>query len=242
MADWIRLPRSIFDWDWFDKPEMLPLFLHLLNNAKEKDIKHDGIVEHRGQLLTSLGKLSTTIGAGKQVVRTCLSKLTNMQLIKVDTERLYSIITICNYDNYFGVDVNESKKEPKKEEIVKSIEEASNKDKPKKTKEEITASTEKRKEKFYQELVPYVATYGKDMVRQFYDYWTEPNKSRTKMRYELERTWDTKRRLNTWASRENINGRRANYDTNSEEARQQRQRDAISIMSRLAAEDDAEVR
>lgn len=65
----------MFDWDWFDKPEMLSLFLYLLNNAKEKEVKHDGIVEHRGQFLTSLGKLSTIIGAGKQVVRTCLSKL-----------------------------------------------------------------------------------------------------------------------------------------------------------------------
>lgn len=32
----------------------------------------------------------------------------------------------------------------------------------------------------------------------FIDYWTEPNKSRTKMRFELQRTWETKRRLQTW--------------------------------------------
>jgi len=201
MADWIRLPRSIFDWDWFDKPEMLPLFLYLLNNAKEKDIKHDGRVERRGQLLTSLGKLSITIGVGKQVVRTCLSKLKNMQLIEVDTERLYSIITICNYDNYFEVDANEPKKEQKKEETVKPIEEASKGDKPKKTKEEIATATEKRKEKFYQELVPYVATYGKDMIRKFYDYWSEMNKSKTRMRCETEKTWDLNLRLQNWARR-----------------------------------------
>lgn len=201
MADWIRLPRSIFDWDWFDKPEMLPLFLYLLNNAKEKDIKHDGRVERRGQLLTSLGKLSITIGVGKQVVRTCLSKLKNMQLIEVDTERLYSIITICNYDNYFEVDANEPKKESKKEETVKPIEEASKGDKPKKTKEEIATATEKRKEKFYQELVPYVATYGKDMIRKFYDYWSEMNKSKTRMRCETEKTWDLNLRLQNWARR-----------------------------------------
>lgn len=191
MADWIRLPCSILDWDWFNKPEMLTLFLYLLNNAKEKDIKHNGIVEHRGQLLTSLGKLSNTIGAGKQVVRTCLSKLTKMQLIEVDTERLYSIITICNYDNYFEVDVNEPKQEPKKEDY----------NKPKKTKEEIAAATEKRKEKFYQELVPYVATYGKDMIRKFYDYWSEMNKSKTRMRCETEKTWDLNLRLQNWARR-----------------------------------------
>lgn len=200
MADWIRLPCSILDWDWFNKPEMLTLFLYLLNNAKEKDIKHNGIVEHRGQLLTSLGKLSNTIGAGKQVVRTCLSKLTKMQLIEVDTERLYSIITICNYENYFEVDVNEPKQEPKKEDYNKPIE-ASKEDKPKKTKEEIAAATEKRKEKFYQELVPYVATYGKDMIRKFYDYWSEMNKSKTRMRCETEKTWDLNLRLQNWARR-----------------------------------------
>ena len=98
----------------------------------------------------------------------------------------------------------------------------------------------KRAEVLYNTLVPYVSMYGKDMIRQFYDYWTEPNKSRTKMRYELERTWDTKRRLNTWASRENINRRRTNYDINSEQARQQREQDALNIMRRLAAEDDAD--
>lgn len=189
----------MFDWDWFDKPEMLSLFLYLLNNAKEKEVKHDGIVEHRGQFLTSLGKLSTIIGAGKQVVRTCLSKLIKMQLIEVNTERLYSIITICNYDDYFEAEVNKPKDELKNED-TKPVE-APKEDKPKKTKEEIATATEKRKEKFYQELVPYVATYGKDMIRKFYDYWSETNKSKTRMRCETEKTWDLNLRLQNWARR-----------------------------------------
>lgn len=189
----------MFDWDWFDKPEMLSLFLYLLNNAKEKEVKHDGIVEHRGQFLTSLGKLSTIIGAGKQAVRTCLSKLIKMQLIEVNTERLYSIITICNYDDYFEAEVNKPKDELKNED-TKPVE-APKEDKPKKTKEEIATATEKRKEKFYQELVPYVATYGKDMIRKFYDYWSETNKSKTRMRCETEKTWDLNLRLQNWARR-----------------------------------------
>ena len=178
---------------------MLSLFLYLLNNAKEKEVKHDGIVEHRGQFLTSLGKLSTIIGAGKQVVRTCLSKLIKMQLIEVNTERLYSIITICNYDDYFEAEVNKPKNELKNED-TKPVE-APKEDKPKKTKEEIATATEKRKEKFYQELVPYVVTYGKDMIRKFYDYWSETNKSKTRMRCETEKTWDLNLRLQNWARR-----------------------------------------
>ena len=62
---------------------------------------------------------------------------------------------------------------------------------------------EKRKKNFYESLRQYVQQYGKEMVRAFFDYWTEPNKSKTKMRFELERTWDTQRRLATWAARDN---------------------------------------
>lgn len=179
---------------------MLSLFLYLLNNAKEKEVRHDGIVEHRGQFLTSLGKLSTATGTGKQVVRTCLSKLIKMQLIEVSTERLYSIITICNYDNYVAVEADKPKNELKKKENTKPEEEPKE-DKPKKTKEEIAEATEKRKKKFGQELVPYVATYGKNMIRKFYDYWSETNKSKTRMRYETEKTWDLNLRLQNWARR-----------------------------------------
>lgn len=34
---------------------------------------------------------------------------------------------------------------------------------------------------------------------EFFEYWTEPNKSGSKMRWELEKTWDLKRRLQRWA-------------------------------------------
>ena len=42
------------------------------------------------------------------------------------------------------------------------------------------------------------------MVRAFFDYWSELNKSETKMRYELEKTWELPKRLVTWANREKM--------------------------------------
>ena len=36
--------------------------------------------------------------------------------------------------------------------------------------------------------------------QKFLDYWSELNKSKTKMRWELERTWDLKARLQRWKS------------------------------------------
>lgn len=67
-----------------------------------------------------------------------------------------------------------------------------------------SSSIEKRKKKFYEELVPYVGTYPKEMIRKFYDYWSEMNKSGTKMRYELEKTWELPKRLNKWASNQKV--------------------------------------
>lgn len=58
---------------------------------------------------------------------------------------------------------------------------------------------EGRRVKFYNSLVPYVQMYGKAMVRDFFDYWSEPNKSETQMRYELERTWSLNLRLAYWS-------------------------------------------
>lgn len=58
-----------------------------------------------------------------------------------------------------------------------------------------------REREFYNALIPFVKTYGREMIREFFDYWSEPNKSHSKMRFELERTWDLTRRLQTWEKR-----------------------------------------
>ena len=69
-------------------------------------------------------------------------------------------------------------------------------------KDAAIAATLSRKERFYESLVPFVEKYGKEMIREFFDYWTETNKSRTKMRFEQQPTWETALRLATWANRD----------------------------------------
>ncbi len=62
-----------------------------------------------------------------------------------------------------------------------------------------TENLEERRQLFLASLTPYHERYGQEMVAQFGAYWTEPNHSLTKMRFELQRTWSTKLRLATWA-------------------------------------------
>ena len=63
---------------------------------------------------------------------------------------------------------------------------------------------EERRQRFLATLTPYHERYGQEMVTQFGDYWTEPNRSMTKMRFELQRTWNTPLRLATWARNDKI--------------------------------------
>ena len=42
--------------------------------------------------------------------------------------------------------------------------------------------------------------YDESILNGFIDYWTEPNKSNTKMKFELNKTWKTELRLKTWAA------------------------------------------
>jgi hypothetical protein len=65
--------------------------------------------------------------------------------------------------------------------------------------EDQVVKTEKNKIKFIETLEPYKKQYGADMLNAFFKYWTEPNKTNTKMRFELEKTWSVDLRLSNWA-------------------------------------------
>ena len=55
-----------------------------------------------------------------------------------------------------------------------------------------------RRDKFVFEVLTF--DYEECILNGFIDYWTEPNKSNTKMKFELNKTWKTALRLKTWAT------------------------------------------
>lgn len=69
-------------------------------------------------------------------------------------------------------------------------------------KDAAKAATLKRKDEFGKTLVPYMEKYGKEMIRAFFNYWSEVNKPGTKMRFEMQKTWEVNLRLATWAKNE----------------------------------------
>jgi hypothetical protein len=55
-----------------------------------------------------------------------------------------------------------------------------------------------RKLQFRDKLIPFLDEYGKDTLRDFYNYWTENSKDGLKFRMEAQKFFDIKRRLATW--------------------------------------------
>jgi|14BtaG_2_1085337.scaffolds.fasta_scaffold02282_8 hypothetical protein len=55
-----------------------------------------------------------------------------------------------------------------------------------------------RKNDFVFEVLTF--DYEESILNAFIDYWTEPNKSNTKMKFELNKTWKTGLRLKTWVT------------------------------------------
>ena len=58
-----------------------------------------------------------------------------------------------------------------------------------------------RKQEFYNSLLPYLKTYDKILLKEFYDYWTEHGDKDKKYRKEKEKSFNTDLRLKTWFKR-----------------------------------------
>jgi hypothetical protein len=69
-----------------------------------------------------------------------------------------------------------------------------------KVKEKII-NIEERKLKFADALKPFLNEYGRDMLNDFYSYWTEHGEKDKKLRFEKEKTFGIQQRLKNWHSR-----------------------------------------
>ena len=57
---------------------------------------------------------------------------------------------------------------------------------------------EPRRQAFINELAKYKGVYPDETLRAFFYYWSECNKSFTKMRFEMQKTFQIDLRLKTW--------------------------------------------
>ena len=106
-----------------------------------------------------------------------------------DSNAMQSIAKIADNDNDIDDDINKKEISPNGE-----------------TKKKVSLASaptlEKRKSDFYESMVPFADLYDREMLNDFYQYWTELDKRRRHMRFEMQKTWETDKRLSTWSRKQ----------------------------------------
>lgn len=127
------------------------------------------------------------LGLSRRGARMRMSNLERVGLIKIHESRNTISIEIgengrgCDFSDFTPTIHEETKKTPKE-----------------------STTFDERERRFHDECLSFAQNYTSKMVEEFFTYWSEPNKSKTKMRFEQEPTWEITRRLATWARRNNI--------------------------------------
>ena len=68
-------------------------------------------------------------------------------------------------------------------------------------KDKVINNIDSRKTSFANSLKPFLNEYGKDMINEFYLYWTEHGEKDKKMRFEKQTSFDINLRLINWNKR-----------------------------------------
>ncbi len=110
MEGWFKLYRKVVEWEWFEDPHMVQLFIYLLVKASREDKKWHGIELKRGQVVSSVASILTALNPKRtkrdtallttKMLRNRLKRLEDSGTITTESCSKYTLITICNFDNY----------------------------------------------------------------------------------------------------------------------------------------------
>lgn len=140
--------------------------------------------DDNGTLIVSIRKISSELDIGLRTVRTILKKLYSTNIVTHQVTHNGSVVTINNIDSYKSLKLTCDTQSDTPNEAL-----------------------EKRKHAFGEKLIPYIEQYGKTLIREFFDYWTEHNENGKKMRFEKEKTFEISRRLARWSKNNSSNNK-----------------------------------
>jgi len=154
----IKLYRSLLDWEWFNDNNTFRLFMYCLLKANYSNTRWRGIDIQRGSFVTSYNQLSISTGMTVQQVRTSLNKLISTGEITSKPHSKYSIISINNYDEYQDNNTQSNTQVTNKQQTNNKQITTDNKDKNK-TKEE--------KKNIYKDHVRLTQTEYDTLIKEF---------------------------------------------------------------------------
>lgn len=139
-GNYIKINRSILEWEWYKDQNTKDLFLHMLIKANWKDGKFQGTTVPRGSFVSSISKLSSEISLTEREIRTAISHLKMTGEVTSKTTNKFTVFTVLNYDLYQSNDKQNDNQLPSErqaddkqtttiEEVKKEIREEEKKEK-----------------------------------------------------------------------------------------------------------------
>ena len=204
MIGFILLYRDLLEWQWYQNPTVSRLFIHLLLKANYTEKKWQGHLIKRGQLITSISNLSSELSLSNQEIRTALRKLQDSGFITRHATNRFTVVTIINYGirqsaskfiNTQNAILATNKQQTNNKQITTTNEGKNNK---KINKETIEVRHENFKKKVFEH-----SQYSNKILNDFFNYWTELNVEKTKMKFESRGGFfEIGKRLEKWNSNE----------------------------------------
>lgn len=119
MEGWIKLYRSLIDWEWYKNLNTKVVFIHLLLKVNYENKKWQGIDIPRGSYITSYQHLADELGLSVRNIRTALNNLKMTHELTIKTTNKYTRITIENWEKFQG-DVEDIDKQNDKQADIQT--------------------------------------------------------------------------------------------------------------------------
>nr|WP_319572367.1 hypothetical protein [uncultured Draconibacterium sp.] len=200
---------------------------YLLREANSSDKRYAGFFVQRGQLFRDYKTIREDLAwfVGYRKVTYNENQVKKAMKFLRDTGRITTmkepggvLVTICNYGYYQSPKnyerTNERTDERTKAEPLKNQTLLDNNKNDKKLKNSNIKDREARKRIFATQLEPYLDGYSREMINEFYAYWTEHGLNDQKMRFEKEKSFGIGRRLSTWCKKQEQYEKNWKYNKN----------------------------
>ena len=191
----VKLPRTILEWEWYDHPDVFRIYIHLLIKVNYAPARWRGIDILEGEHITSTGKLSMELNLSEFKVRESLSKLEKTGFLKKTTTNKFTKLKLLQY----GADADKmdlklrqnavqtpDKLQPNQNQTTTNKNNKENKE------------VEERKEVFKNEILKFSNTFSRQHLDGFYDYWSTENKETGRLKFEAEKNWDLESKIKSW--------------------------------------------
>lgn len=222
---WIKIHRSIEEWEWESDPLMYYFWVRLLVKVNHEDKEWKGEIIPRGSMVTSLSKMANEFHLSVKQVRVFLARLTKGKQIVIETTNKWTKITICKYDDYQVVGQAEgqtkgkqsepnratTKEEKKKEYIINTTNAPAREDwrfisSVRRTMlgNDKNRIAEHKISLFRSEVESIAPELGMtpQQIDAFVRWWAEHSPGNEKIRAEFEIAFDTKSRMQNWMARD----------------------------------------